>query len=140
MVRISDMQIIEVLLHNSNKKNTEIARELGVTEAAVRKRIEKLERNGTIRAYTIDVDVRKLGYKIKALIGVDVSPERYTSIIEKLKIDDTVKTLYTASGDHMIMFEAWFKTQSELNDYVKKLNRMWGVTKTCPAIIIDKVK
>ncbi len=140
MVRISDMQILDILRNNAKMKNTEIARKLGVSEAAVRKRIERMEKAGIIKGYYAEIDVKKIGFKIKAVIGVDATPERYTEVIEKLRNEDAVKSMHISSGDHMIMIECWFKNQKELSNYVRNINRMRGITKTCPAIIIDRIK
>ena len=43
-----------------------------------------------------------------------------------------VKCLCSASGDHMIMVECWFKHSKELSDFLKNLKTMDGVKKICP--------
>jgi len=40
----------------------------------------------------------------------------------------------------MIMMECWFKTRKELNDFNKKLRKIKGVKKVCPAILSEKLK
>ena len=140
MVRISDLDIIEILKENSRTSFVKIAKTLGVTETAVRKRIKKLEESGTIKKYTLDVDPRKIGFEVDALIGIDTEPEYYLSTIEKLKKMDEIIRLCSSSGDHMILMECWFKDSDELMKFVKKIESMQGVTRTCPAIILEKIK
>ncbi|RLF62442.1 MAG: transcriptional regulator [Thermoplasmata archaeon] len=117
-----------------------MARLLGVSETAIRKRIRKMEEDGVIRGYTIDVDPKKIGFEINALIGLDTEPEVYLQTIEKLKKMEEIKSLYSSSGDHMIMMEIWFKNTEELSKFVDFLNSMDGVKKVCPAIIMEKIK
>jgi len=69
VVRISDLELIQILMKNSRTPFVKIAEMLGVSETAVRKRIRKLERDGVIRKYTIEVDPKKIGFEITALIG-----------------------------------------------------------------------
>ena len=140
MVRISDLDLLHMLMENSRTPFLEIARRLGVSEAAVRKRVRKLEEEGVIRRYTIDVDLRKMGFEVHALIGVDTEPEEYIPTLEKLRKMEEVISLYSASGDHMILIECWFRTSTKLTEFIKKLNDMKGVTKICPAIILEKIK
>ena len=86
------------------------------------------------------MDPRKLGFEIKALIGVDSTPERFIHLVNELKTMDNVISLYTASGDHMIIIECWFKNSGELSEFIKLLEEKRGVTRVCPAIILEKIK
>jgi len=118
----------------------EIAKRLGVSETAVRKKLQKLEELGVIRRYTVEVDPRKLGFNIIALIGLDTAPESYIRVIDVLRKDDRIVKMYSSSGDHMILIEVWFRDSEEMSEFVKKLNDMEGVTRVCPAILIERLK
>lgn len=140
MVRISNFKLLKILKENSRTPYIRIAKILGVSETAVRKRIRKLEEMGIIKKYTIEIDPKKIGYNIVTLIGIDTLPEHLFSIIDKLKEMDEVISLYSSSGDHMILIESWFKNSDELSIFIKKLEKMPGIIKICPAIILEKIK
>jgi len=140
MVRISDIELVKLLKKNARMSFVEIAKKLNVTEGAVRKRIKKLEEENVIKGYTIIVDPKKLGYEIDSLIGIDTLPEKLISVVNKLKEMDEVLSLYISGGDHMIIIECWFKTHNDLDSFVKNVEKIDGVTKVCPATIINKVK
>lgn len=78
-----DLKIIEMLLEDSRTPFTKIARELDVTEAAIRKRVRALEEEGVILKYTIEVDSGKLGYTIVSLTGVDTDADKFLEIAKK---------------------------------------------------------
>jgi len=139
MVRISNLELLRILKENSRIPFVKIAKIFGVSETAVRKRIRKLEKEGIIKKYTIEVNLKKIGLEM-ALIGIDTKPEYYISTIEKLKEMDEVVNLYASSGDHMIMIDCWFKSSEELRKFIKTLESMEGVTRVCPAIILEKIK
>ena len=40
----------------------------------------------------------------------------------------------------MILAECWFTNSDGLNEFVKKLSGMDGVTRVCPAIIVERIK
>ena len=140
MVRISDLNLVKILMKDSRTSYTKIARDLGVSEAAIRKRVKALERKGIIRRFTIDVNPKALGYDLDVLIGIDTTPEKYVKILEVLKNMDEVIDLYTSAGDHMILLRAWFRNTDELNKFINGLENMEGVTRVCPAILLEKLK
>ena len=142
MVRISekDITIINFLMKDARMPYTEIARRLGVTEAAVRKRVKKLEEEGIIRGYQAQVDAKKIGYKIVAEIGFDIEPERYVRVIDEIKEWPEVKRMKSTTGDHMIMIECWFHDSDEMVQFVRKLESIEGVQRVCPAILVEEIK
>ncbi len=140
MVRISNKELLDIIENNARLSFVDIARKLNITEAAVRKKISKLQEKGIIKGYTTEIDYRKLGYKLNTLTGIDTEPDKYIYVIEQLKAMKDIKKLYTSTGDHMIMFETWFKDSEELTNFIKRIESMDGVTKVCPAIILERVK
>ena len=140
MVRISNIKLLRILRENSRISYLEIARILGVSETAVRKRVKRLLEEGVIRRFTIEIDPKKVGYQVVAMIGLDTKPEALISVLEMLKELENVQSLYSSSGDHMIMMECWFKDYSELSKFVKSLEGIEGITRICPAIILEKIK
>jgi Lrp/AsnC family transcriptional regulator for asnA, asnC and gidA len=140
MVRISNLELLYMLKANSRTPYTKIAKRLHVSETAVRKKVRRLEEDGVIRNYTIEADPRKIGYEVNAMIGIDTKPESYIRVIEKVKSMYEIISLHSSTGDHMLIIEAWFKTNRDLTEFIKELERIEGVTKICPAIILDRIK
>ncbi|ASJ08028.1 transcriptional regulator [Thermococcus siculi] len=136
-----DRIIIEMLTKDARTPFTEIAKVLGISETAVRKRVKALEEAGVIRQYTVVVDPSKLGYNLVSLTGVDTLPEKIFEVASKLKELEFVRSVYLTSGDHMIMAEVWAKDGEDLSDIISnKIGSIDGVTKVCPAIILEKLK
>ncbi len=138
MVRISNFKLIEILRKNARMSFVEIAKALGVSEAAVRKRVRKLEADGIIAGYRTEINFSKLGL-VHAIIGVDVAPEEYVSLLRKLK-KTKCESIYASTGDHMLLIEVVEENMDRLSDFVSRLKKFKGVTKVCPAIILGKLK
>ncbi len=136
-----DLKIVEMLLEDSRTPFTRIAKELDVTEAAIRKRIKTLEEMGVILKYTIEVDSGKLGYSIVSLTGIDAEADKVIEIAEKLKDFDFTKRVFITAGDHMIMAEIWAKDKDELVKILsEEIGALEGVKGVYPAIVLEKVK
>jgi len=140
MVRISNLELIKLLRGNSRMSFVDIAKHLGVSETAVRKKVSKLSDEEIIRKSTVEVNTRKLGFNVNAVIGVDTEPEFYIKTLGKLKVMDEVIGLCSSSGDHMMMAECWFRNSSDLARFINKIESMEGVKRTCPAIINERIK
>ncbi|MEM1619450.1 MAG: Lrp/AsnC family transcriptional regulator [Fervidicoccaceae archaeon] len=130
-----DAKIIETLLRDSRTPFSRIARDLGLSDVAVLKRVRKLERLGVIEGYTVRVDPRKLGYEVVSITGIDVEPERLVGVLEELKSIDCVKYLAMTSGDHAIIAIIWARDFEELSSITKKISELPGVKRVCPAVV-----
>jgi len=134
-----DLTILETLTKNGRVSKTELARILGITEAAVRKRIAKLEKNGIILGYKAVIDYKTAGFSA-SLTGIDVDPEKLWYVVEKLRDFDEIKSMWLTTGDHTIMTEIITKRTEELSKVHEEIEKIEGVRRVCPAIIIDTLK
>ena len=137
---LKDQTILELLEKNARTSFTAIAKQLNISEAAIRKRVKKLEEKEIILGYKASVNYKKLGFSNKVIMGVDTTPKDYFKVINTLKTLSHIKNLTTSSGDHMIMFDVWVKGMKELNEYLEEINAIEGVTESCPSIIHENVK
>jgi Lrp/AsnC family transcriptional regulator for asnA, asnC and gidA len=134
-----DSIILSSLMKNARIPKTRIARTLGISETAVRKRIANLERIGVILGYRAIINFKKANL-FASITGIDVEPESIWKVIEKLKDAENVKTVFLTSGDHTIMAEILAQSLEELSEIHSKLMEMDGVKRVCPAVILDVVK
>lgn len=135
-----DLKILKILMENSRTPVKKMAEALNISDVAVNKRIKKLESLGVIKRYTIDVDIKKLGYNVVSITGIDVAPESIFSVAEYLKDLENVKYLALTSGDHPIMAIIFGKDNSELAKIHEEISKKEGVKRVCPSIILDVLK
>ena len=141
MVDQLDLKILETLRLDACLPFTEIAKRFKVSESTVRKRVERLMREGVIKKFTVTVNPAKIGFNTVAIVGVDVDPSKLLEVAQKLC--DIPETVYvaTSTGDHMIMTEIWTRDGRELTKILsEKIGSIEGVKKICPAIILEKLK
>lgn len=140
MIDNKDITILEELEQNARISFIKIAQKLGISEAAIRKRVKKLEEKNIILGYKASVNYKKLGYSNKIIMGVDTTPQSYFKVIGELKKNTKLKNITTSSGDHMIMFDVWVHDMTELNKILNEINEIKGVTQSCPSIIHEQIK
>lgn len=141
MIDDKNAKIIKILQQNARTPYTKIAKKLGITETAIRKRVSQLKKRGVIEKFTVVISPKKLGYSSVAQVGIDLLPENFLNAVKTISSYEEVKELYISSGDHMIVAEVWAENQEKLNNFIsEKINTIEGVKKVCPAIILEKVK
>jgi Lrp/AsnC family transcriptional regulator for asnA, asnC and gidA len=134
-------QILAVLEEDAQASYADIAARAGVSKPTVRKYIDKLEEEGVIVGYSADVDPNKLSSQSIALVGIDVASEQYVEATRALKDLDAVYSLYTSSGDHMLMAEVRASDGDELGDVISEdIQGVDGVTAAHPSFLQERLK
>ncbi len=135
-----DMKIIRALQTDARKPIVKIAKEVNANEATVRRRIDKLLRDGIIERFTVVLDYHKLGRVIKAFIGLRVEPAKLKTIAEHLAKHPDTQVLYRTSGDTDIVTEVIFEKMEDLNAFLEEELGLEGILGTIVTIVIGPYK
>ena len=82
----TDRKILSFLVNNARMPYLEIARECGISGAAVHQRIKKLEDNGVITGSQMLVKPGALGLNVCAFISISLSEDnKYHEVTEALR-------------------------------------------------------
>ena len=134
------MKIIKALQIDARKPIVRLAREVGANEATVRRRIDKLSKEGIIERFTVVLDYHKLGRVIKAFIGLRVQPAKLREIVDHLSKHPDIQVLYRTSGDTDIFAEVIFEKMEDLNEFLEEELRLEGILGTIVTIVIGPYK
>jgi len=135
----TDELILQVLRQDSRAAFVDIASKVGLSEAAVRRRVSNLVKEGTIKRFTIDVDEPQTA--TSAITYVSVSPSSPTAdVSKKLKSVKGVETIYETTGSFDIAAIIRGASISEVNKSVEEIRRLDGVLKTETTIILRTIR
>ena len=135
-----DLRIIRSLSGNARKPYKTIARELDVSDATVRKRINKMVEDGIIKQFNLLLDYHKLGRIIKAFIGLRINPQHLKEIVEHFKGNPDIQVLYRTTGNVDLFIEVIFKDMEELNAFLETELTVDGITGTEVTVVIGPYK
>ena len=111
-LRRLDKKILHLVSNNARIPYLEIARECGVSGAAIHQRIQKLLSLGVIKGSEFIVDTYKVGYQTCAYIGIKLTDtKKLKHVVEELKTIQEVITLIVFS----IFSVAYLKEQFKWN-------------------------
>lgn len=130
----TDQKILASLKQNSRIPFTKIADEVGLSEAAVRKRVERLQEEGVIKRFTVETDT---GKAVRAVILISVQPAYPTpSVVKSVKRIRGVEQVYEVAGEVDVLAVVTGESIDEVNSNIDELRKIEGVSKTNSMVIL----
>lgn len=129
-----DKKIIEILKNDGRATYGEIGKKVGLSEGAVRKRVNELLDSGIIRRFTI-----KVGHTegAEAIVLISLNPSFHTSEISKtLKAIPRVEDVFEVTGQYDIVALISAMNIAEVNECIEKIRRVDGILTTNTMIIL----
>lgn len=125
-----DRSITAILQVNGRSSNAQIAREVGVSEGTVRRRLKRLIQDGYIEVVAIP-DPEKLGYETEALIGIQVDPDKIDQVANSLSDLKEAQWVAITTGSYDIFMWVTVPSSDYLGDFLKrKVGPVTGVRRT----------
>ena len=135
-----DCQMIELLQKDGRISNTDIAKEIGLSEATVRTRLNRLIKDKFIQIVAVSNPI-KLGFKIVGNIRIHVEIKKMDRIIKELKNLKPLWFIVQTTGGTGIDTEFVVKSLDELNKLIfEKINKIDGVIKTETSLFLNYIK
>ncbi|PUA36674.1 AsnC family transcriptional regulator [Paenibacillus elgii] len=135
-----DTQILKHLSENGRLSNAELGRLVNLTRAAVRDRINQLVSSGIIDRFTITVNPLKAGKMLSMYFDIEVTWESMQQVIGELTADEEITNVYQMSGKPHLHVHALLDDPEHAERYMKKLQRIRGITSVHSEIVIARHK
>ena len=130
-----DKKIIYVLQNDSRTSFSKIAKEMGMSEAAIRQRVKKLVKKREIEKFTIETN-----FPSRAIIAVETSSKIPTKkIIEELK-SSNIQKIYEVTGEESLFLILGTENSEQLNDTIEEIRSTKGVIGTKTFSILKKTE
>ena len=135
-----DKIIIKRLVEDARTPVLSIAREVGISGAAIHQRLRKLEDSDLMAGSRLILNPKALGYTTTAFVGIFLeSASLYSSAIKRLKdIPEVVECHYT-TGNWSIFVKILAKDNEDLMNILnQQIQRIKGVARTETFISLDQ--
>lgn len=130
-VQLDDVSkaIIEQLQSDGRRSYAEIGKAVGLSEAAVRQRVQKLTDSGVMQVVAV-TDPMQLGFYRQAMIGIRVSSDA-TTIADRISLIPAVDYVVLTAGSFDILAEVVCENDDDLIELLnKKIRGIPGVLST----------
>ncbi len=129
-----DAKILRTLMEDGRTPFSHMAKELGVSDVAVKKRVEKLLQKGIIRRIKAEVNLEAIGYKYVFFVEVKPDPAEVNRLARRIYELPNVVEVHMAVGEYPIIVKALATDISDIKKFLEKLGKMEGVLEIRTAI------
>ncbi|HXQ93136.1 MAG TPA: Lrp/AsnC family transcriptional regulator [Nitrososphaerales archaeon] len=133
-----DERVISILREDSRKSFVEIAKQVNLSEAAIRRRVSNLIKSGIISKFTIETNV---GPQANAISLLSVNPSFPTSeISNRLKKTKGVQSIYEITGEYDIAVIVGGSNIAEINGTIDEIRKLSGIDDTNTVVVLKVVR
>ena len=135
-----DKRIIEQLQEDGRRPFTQIAADLGVSEAVVRARTNRLVERGILQVVGV-TDPLKLGFQQMAMVGIRCERDRLVGVAEEVATFPEVDYVVITAGTYDVLIEVVCEDNAALLDFLaERLRAIEGVRDTETFVYLRMVK
>lgn len=137
MVDEIDEHIMRLLEENSRMTYVEIGRTVGLSEGAVRNRVQALVSGGVIKRFTIE---KSSTHGVRALTMIAVNPGTPTYEVSKMVNQQAgVENIYEVTGEYDIVMVSSGSNIEGINKVIEDIRKIKGVEKTNTIIVLRTI-
>ena len=133
-----DDALLELLTENARLPTAVLARRLGVARSTVQGRLERLERTGVIRGYTLRLGATTTARRVQAHAMIAVEPQQQSSVERKLNGMPAVTSLLTVSGAYDLIAILAAESTEAIDAALDELRECPGVKSTTTSIVLSR--
>jgi DNA-binding Lrp family transcriptional regulator len=128
-----DLKLIELLKVDSRASVTSLAEKMGIARVTTHDRMVRLQREGIIRRFTVDINAKEWGYDLRAFIFVrcDRGNVDRRDVAQKMCALPYVVRCNVIAGDWDILVEVVSPSMDSLGDAIlDELSKVGGIAST----------
>ena len=137
-----DRQILHLIQRDASLAQAEIARQVGLSTAAVHERLKKLEASGVIRRWTAVVDPTSVGASVTAFVEVFLDhPRHEPALLERVATLDDVMECHHVTGEFSLLLKVRVHDMEALRQLLlHQLGSLEGVNRTRTVVVLSTEK
>jgi Lrp/AsnC family transcriptional regulator, leucine-responsive regulatory protein len=135
-----DRRIVALLQDNAKLTFAEVGGDVGLSATAVKRRVDRLERDGVIVGYGARVDPNAIGEGIESLIEIYCSDRTAPADVGRsLAGIDGILWAFTVSGEPDAVIRVRVENIAHLEHLVEQLRRHPNIVRTRTLIVLSTV-
>lgn len=120
----TDVKLIELLYENARTPVAELARAVGMTAPSVNERLRRLEENGVIAGYRVDINPAALGYSLMAIVRMRQQPGKIKQLEALIASIPEFVECDKVTGDDCYIARLYLKDISELDPILDRVSEL----------------
>jgi Lrp/AsnC family transcriptional regulator for asnA, asnC and gidA len=135
-----DHMIISHLLVDGRVPFSSIAKEIKLTDVAIKKRFERLKKRGIISDIKACLDLKLLGYENPIYVQIRSEMSKTKEVLKRIRELDYVLELNQTLGEYNIFAKIVVPSIDSSENFINKLCTIDGVMDTKTMIVMKEIK
>jgi DNA-binding Lrp family transcriptional regulator len=133
-----DMQIVALLRENARRSFQDIGGRVALSAPAVKRRVDRLESSGVIRAYSAVVDPGALGWHTHAFVALFCEGRMSAGEVRAAVADHAeVAAAYTVAGEASAILHLRAQYTGHLEQALERIRDTPGITRTQTQVVLS---
>ncbi len=133
-----DLQLLDALQRNARSTFAELGAIVGLKPPAVHDRVKRLEGRGFVRGYAAQLDTKRLGLELMALVSAYTTPEtKYDEFTGALSALPEVCEVHSVAGEEAFVLKVMTRSTAHLDELLSRLKSVPGMARTKTTIVLS---
>ena len=138
MLKPKDRQLIDLLRQNARMSVSSLSRSLGVSRSTVQDRLTRLEAEGVIAGYTVQLGDHMEAQRVRAIVMLKIAPHAQDEIVAACRRMQSVASLFTVAGEYDLAAVVSADSTGQLDEALDALGRQKGIERTQSSVILSR--
>jgi DNA-binding Lrp family transcriptional regulator len=130
-----DFVLLEALQQNASRRLEDLAGLVKLATSSVHERLRRLEREGIIRRWTVEVDTAALGLGVVAFIGIRAT-RPCSELLDSIKKIPSIEECHSVAGALSMILKVRVKDTAALLGLSEQLRQIPGIEQTETTIVL----
>lgn len=135
-----DFKILQHLLSDGRVSFSAIAKDVSLTDVAIKKRFDRLKRKGVIDSISANINLKALGFENPVFVQIRSELSKNKELIRRLKEFDSVVELYQSLGEYNLLAKVVVQNIEVAEKFIESLGALDGVIDIKTSVILSELK
>jgi DNA-binding Lrp family transcriptional regulator len=134
----TDSRIVALLRENARRSFQDIGQHVHLSAPAVKRRIDRLERDGVIRGYTAEVDAGAFGWHAEAFVDLYCEGGMPAEAIKQaVEGEPGVVSAHTVAGEASALLHVMARDTQDLELCLERIRATDGISRTVTEVVLS---
>ena len=134
----TDRRIVALLRENARRSFKDIGDQVHLSAPAVKRRVDRLERDGVIRGYTTVVDPHAFGWHAEAFVDLYCEGSMPGEAIKRaVQGEPGVVSAHTVAGEASALLHVMAEDTQGLESALERIRATEGVSRTVTEVVLS---
>lgn len=137
MLNKEDEKLLALLQRDARASISDLARALQLSRTTIQNRLQKLQDNGIIKGFTVELGESYLSNLVSAHVSIKVKQKLTARTNVELRQMPQIAALYAISGEYDLIAIVQAQTTEQLSHLLDDIGNLEGVERTTSSVILE---